>query len=58
MTGAETAASIAVGLRGGVEGVRKLPGAKDWQPSCALVDDSAAEHAALRSASYSLLFIM
>ena len=46
----ETAGAIGFALAAFKEAVRSVPGGvhPDWQPACALTDDSAAEQKALR----------
>jgi hypothetical protein len=45
----EDMTTVTAGLRGWVEAVRsRVKGAAEWKPSCAVVDDAATEHGALR----------
>jgi hypothetical protein len=58
VAGGESAVTVAEGLRAWLDAVRRVPGQEDFMPSCALVDDSAAEHAALRYTLVRLLVIL
>ena len=49
IAGREDMATVTAGLCGWVEAVRnRVKGAAEWKPSCAVTDDAATEHGALR----------
>ena len=49
LAGREDGPTVTAGLCAWVDAVRsRVPGAAEWRPSCAMVDDAATEHAALR----------
>lgn len=49
IAGKEDGPTVTAGLRAWADAVRsRVEGAAEWKPSCAVVDDAATEHGALR----------
>ena len=48
LAGRENGPTIAAGLCAWLDAVHRVPGQEDFMPACVLVDDSSAEHYALR----------